>query len=218
MARRSVSVCTDKLFKVLVIGDLGVGKTSIILRYVNKLFDDTYKASIGVDFALKTIEWNTRTVVRLQFWDIAGQERIKNMSRAYYKGAMGAVVVFDVTHSPTLEAASEWKRDLDSKVCLDSGHPIPAVLLANKCDMKGWDGGFVSSLDRFCKDNGFLGWFETSAKDNINIDEASAFLVKQMMLCDIGLSNDEHHRDGIKVSHTPRETQSQSLCCWRPRL
>lgn len=68
-----MTVCTEELFKVLVIGDLGVGKSSIILRYVKKRFDEEYKASIGVDFALKTIEWDAKTVVRLQFWDIAGE-------------------------------------------------------------------------------------------------------------------------------------------------
>lgn len=86
------------------------------------------------------------------------------MSRVYYKEAMGAVVVFDITNSSTLEAASEWKQDLDTKVRLDSGQPIPAVLLANKCDLTGRDEALVSSLDSFCKDNSFLGWFETSAK------------------------------------------------------
>ncbi|XP_044023080.1 ras-related protein Rab-32 isoform X1 [Siniperca chuatsi] len=218
MAGISVTLCTDKLFKVLVIGDLGVGKSSIVLRYVNKRFDERYKASIGVDFALKTIEWDAKTVVRLQLWDIAGQERFKKMSRVYYKGAMGAVVVFDITKSSTLKAASEWKQDLDSKVCLDSGRPVPAVLLANKCDMTGRDRNLVSSLDSFCKDNRFMGWLETSAKDNINIDEAGAFLVKQMMLCDTGQFDEEHHRDEIKVSQDPAESQSQSSCCSRSRL
>lgn len=66
---------TDRLFKVLVIGDVGVGKSSIVVRYVKKRFGDNYKPSIGVDFALKTIEWDARTVVRLQFWDIAGELR-----------------------------------------------------------------------------------------------------------------------------------------------
>lgn len=86
------------------------------------------------------------------------------MSRVYYRGAMGAIVVFDMTKSSTLEAASEWKQDLDNKVCLDSGRPVPAVLLANKCDMTGRDRDLALSLDSFCKDNGFIGWFETSAK------------------------------------------------------
>ncbi|KAL7380628.1 hypothetical protein ABVT39_021035 [Epinephelus coioides] len=218
MAQSSGTVYTDKLFKVLVIGDPGVGKSSFVLRYVRKRFDENYRSDIGVDFALKRIEWDAKTVVRLQLWDIAGQERFKKMSRVYYKGAMGAVVVFDITNSSTLEAASEWKQDLDSKVCLDSGCPIPAVLLANKCDLTGRDRDLVSSLDSFCKDNNFMGWFETSAKDNINIDEAGALLVRQMMLCDTGLSNEEHRWDGIKVSQAPGESQSQSLCCWRPRF
>lgn len=86
------------------------------------------------------------------------------MSRVYYKGAMGALVVFDLTNSHSLEAAAQWKQDLDSKVCLQSGSPIPAVLLANKCDMKGRDNVLLSTLDRFCQDHGFSGWFETSAK------------------------------------------------------
>uniref|UniRef100_UPI0037E8C4A3 ras-related protein Rab-32 n=1 Tax=Semicossyphus pulcher TaxID=241346 RepID=UPI0037E8C4A3 len=210
----SSMTCSDKLFKVLVIGDLGVGKSSIILRYVKKQFDEGYKSSIGVDFALKTIEWDQRTVVRLQLWDIAGQERFKKMTRVYYKRAMGALVVFDITKSSTLEAALEWKKDLDSKLCLDSGRPVPAVLLANKCDMTGRNRDVVASLDSFCKDNNFLGWFQTSAKENINIDEAGAFLVKQMMLCDAGLSNEEEHcRDRIKVSQPPGESQSQTGCC-----
>lgn len=73
MAEGSVSVCTECLFKVLVIGERGVGKTSFITRYVNMRFKEEYKASIGVDFALKTIEWDNKTVVRLQLWDIAGK-------------------------------------------------------------------------------------------------------------------------------------------------
>ncbi|XP_074548957.1 ras-related protein Rab-32 [Halichoeres trimaculatus] len=217
MAGSTVVLFSDRLFKVLVIGDLGVGKSSIILRYVNKRFDGGYKSSIGVDFALKTIEWDPSTVVRLQLWDIAGQERFKKMSRVYYKGAMGALVVFDITDSSTLEAAAEWKKDLDSKLCLDSGTPIPAVLLANKCDMTGRDMDGVSSLDDFCAENSFVGWFETSAKENINIDEAGAFLVKQMMLCDAGLANEKDNRDGIKVSQPTGESPSQT-CCWRPHF
>uniref|UniRef100_A0A673BRJ9 Ras-related protein Rab n=1 Tax=Sphaeramia orbicularis TaxID=375764 RepID=A0A673BRJ9_9TELE len=198
-----------RLFKVLVIGDVGVGKSSIILRYVKRDFSENYKPSIGVDFALKTVEWDPNTVVRLQFWDIAGQERFKKMSRVFYKAAMGALVVFDITDSSSFEGASEWKRDLDSKVCLNSGCPIPAVLLANKCDLAGQ----ARDLDKFCKDNSFLGWFETSAKDNINVEEAGAFLVKHMMRCDTDLSDEERHGDGIKVDQALGDGRRRPLCC-----
>lgn len=110
--------------------------------------------------------------MEIYFLSSQGQERFKEMSRVYYKGAMGAIVVFDITNSSSLEAASEWKQDLDSKVCLTSGCPLPAVLLANKCDMKGKDRDLLSSLDSFCEDNSFMGWFETSAKVCITVFHA----------------------------------------------
>ncbi|XP_056152306.1 ras-related protein Rab-32 [Lampris incognitus] len=209
-----MAVCADQLFKVLVIGELGVGKSSVILRYVKKRFNGTYKASVGVDFAMKTVDWDPRTVVRLQLWDIAGQEQFKEMSRVFYKGAMGALVVFDLSKGSTLEAASAWKQDLDSKIRLESGGPIPAVLLANKCDLAEWDQNLCSSLDHFCKENSFLGWFETSAKDNVNIDEAALLLIQHMMQCRPGRSSEDDRKDGIKVNLVPEETcHSQSQCC-----
>ncbi|XP_054542363.1 ras-related protein Rab-32 isoform X1 [Pan troglodytes] len=156
----------EHLFKVLVIGELGVGKTSIIKRYVHQLFSQHYRATIGVDFALKVLNWDSRTLVRLQLWDIAGQERFGNMTRVYYKEAVGAFVVFDISRSSTFEAVLKWKSDLDSKVHLPNGSPIPAVLLANKCDQNKDSSQSPSQVDQFCKEHGFAGWFETSAKSS----------------------------------------------------
>ncbi|KAG2468218.1 ADGB protein, partial [Polypterus senegalus] len=94
-----------------------------------------------------------------------GQERFGNMTRVYYKEAIGAFVVFDVTRNATFEAVSKWKHDLDSKVKLPNGRPIPAVLLANKCDQKKEGiGNSAADMDHFCKEYGFIGWFDTSAK------------------------------------------------------
>uniref|UniRef100_A0A672FH79 Ras-related protein Rab n=1 Tax=Salarias fasciatus TaxID=181472 RepID=A0A672FH79_SALFA len=151
----------ELLFKVLVIGDLGVGKTSIIKRYVHQIFSQHYRATIGVDFALKVLQWDSDTVVRLQLWDIAGQERYGNMTRVYYREAVGALVVFDVTRASTFDAVLKWKDDLDSKVTLNHRRPVPAVLLANKSDQLASQ---QPKLDSFCRENGFVGWFETSAK------------------------------------------------------
>lgn len=86
------------------------------------------------------------------------------MTRVYYKEAVGAFVVFDVTRGSTFEAVSKWKHDLDSKVKLANGSPIPSVLLANKCDQKKEGYKDTTLMDNFCKETGFLGWFETSAK------------------------------------------------------
>uniref|UniRef100_G3NB45 Ras-related protein Rab n=1 Tax=Gasterosteus aculeatus TaxID=69293 RepID=G3NB45_GASAC len=173
----------ERLLKVLVIGDLGVGKTSLIKRYVHRVFSQHYRATIGVDFALKMLSWDQKTVVRLQLWDIAeGQERYGNMTRVYYREAVGALVVFDMTRLSTFQAVLKWKEDLDSKVALSNGTPVPAVLLANKCDQRSH--GLcpkLPKLENFSRQCGFVGWYETSAKDDTNIDAAVTCLVESIM-------------------------------------
>lgn len=189
---------------MLVIGDLGVGKTSVIKRYVHQIFSQHYRATIGVDFALKVIQWDNNTVVRLQLWDIAGQERYGNMTRVYYREAVGALVVFDVTRASTFEAVLKWKDDLDSKVTLNHGRPVPVVLLANKSDQLP---SHSPKLDSFCRENGFVAWFETSAKENTNIEEAAHCLVEHI------LNNEESpalEREPTSLilsgySHSPRD-------------
>uniref|UniRef100_A0A8B9JX51 RAB32a, member RAS oncogene family n=1 Tax=Astyanax mexicanus TaxID=7994 RepID=A0A8B9JX51_ASTMX len=144
---------------------------------------------------------------------ILGQERFGNMTRVYYKEAVGAFVVFDVTRSSTFEAVSKWKHDLDSKVKLANGNPIPSVLLANKCDQKKDGANNASLMDTFCKETGFLGWFETSAKENINVDEAARFLVENILLNDKGLPYEESNGDRIKLDQEPLPGEIKSGCC-----
>jgi len=178
----------EYLYKVLVVGDIGTGKTSIIKRFVHNIFSANYKSTIGVDFALKVIRWDDKSEVRLQLWDIAGQERFGNMTRVYYKEAVGAMVVFDATRPATFEAVTKWKSDIDAKVTLPpNDSPIPVVLLANKCDLPDASEFLKNKpqMDQFCVDNGFIGWFETSAKDNVNIDKAAKFLVQAILDTDV---------------------------------
>lgn len=135
------------------------------------------------------------------------------MTRVYYKEALGAFVVFDLSRSSTFEAVLKWKSDLDSKVHLPNGSPIPAVLLANKCDQKKDTNHSPSQMDQFCKEHGFTGWFETSAKDNINIDEATRFLVGNMLANQQNFPNEENDTDKIKLVDQPLTTKPQSQCC-----
>jgi GTPase SAR1 family protein len=105
----------------------------------------------------------------------------------YYKEAVGAMIVFDVTRVSTFEAVAKWKADIDAKVTYGADEkPIPVVLLANKCDLA--KEGFVKTaneMDKYVKENNFLSWFETSAKDNINIDKAAKCLVAHILDNDI---------------------------------
>ncbi|XP_064215429.1 ras-related protein Rab-32 isoform X1 [Tribolium castaneum] len=204
----------DHLYKILVIGDLGAGKTSIIKRYVHRFFTQHYRATIGVDFALKVLNWDDNTLIRLQLWDIAGQERYGNMTRVYYKEAVGAFIVFDVTRTNTFESVAKWKSDLDSKVQLSDGSPIPCVLLANKCDQQ--KEGLVNhpnKMDEYCKENGFTTWFETSAKDNINIDEAANALVAKILENDTLLNVDSlKDEDKFSISKEPSAQRNGKMC------
>ncbi|KAK3088250.1 hypothetical protein FSP39_016595 [Pinctada imbricata] len=207
----------EHLYKILVIGELGTGKTSIIKRYVHQFFSQHYRATIGVDFALKVLNWDADTIVRLQLWDIAGQERFGNMTRVYYKEAVGCFIVFDVTRASTFDAVVKWKSDLDSKVQLSDSSPVPCVLLANKCDQA--KEGLVNNanqMDEFCKEKGFVGWFETSAKENINIDDAARFLVNQILTNDKNIRADEEDRDRITLENnrdSSREKEKKGGCC-----
>ena len=203
----------EHLYKILVIGELGTGKTSIIKRYVHQFFTPHYRATIGVDFALKVLNWDQNTLVRLQLWDIAGQERFGNMTRVYYKEAVGAFVVFDLTRLSTFEAVTKWKADLDSKVLLSNGKPIPAVLLANKCDLgsEEFDKGTAQQLDAYCKEKGFLGWYKTSAKENMGIDDAAKCLVTEI-LSNNELNEPPQHENVVPLDD-PLPQKSSKSCC-----
>uniref|UniRef100_H2YN08 Ras-related protein Rab n=1 Tax=Ciona savignyi TaxID=51511 RepID=H2YN08_CIOSA len=202
----------EYLFKVLVIGEIGVGKTSVIKRYVHQIFSQHYRATIGVDFALKVIHWDGDTLIRLQLWDIAGQERFGNMTRVYYREAVGAFIVFDATRASTFEAVNKWKNDLDNKVTLPDGRNIPTVLLGNKIDQMR--GGLVSNkqqMDTYCKEKGFAAWFETSAKANINIDEAAKFLVGKILENERTYSHKDTGADSLDLNDD--DIDDKTGCC-----
>nr|AMZ00344.1 Ras superfamily small GTPase Rab32 [Nilaparvata lugens] len=217
--QQALSDRRESLFKILVIGELGAGKTSIIKRYVHEFFSQNYRATIGVDFALKVLNWDQNTVVRLQLWDIAGQERFGNMTRVYYKEAVGALIVFDVTRAATFDAVLKWKQDLDSKVQLPDGSPIPCILLANKCDQP--KEGIVNDkekMNEYCKQNNFSDWFETSAKENINIDNAAKCLVEKILQNEKFNQKGDSQKDGNRVSLGGRgqaelQDGKKKFCC-----
>jgi len=200
-----------------VIGELGTGKTSIIKRYVHQFFSQNYRATIGVDFALKVLNWDTNTLIRLQLWDIAGQERFGNMTRVYYKEAVGAFIVFDANRSATFDAVMRWKTDLDSKVSLPDGSKIPCVLLANKCDLP--PEGPISdpnAMDEFCQEKGFSGWYLTSAKDNVNVEDAARFLVRKILESQDSIIADEPDPDRAILTDYPIPTGQpvrRKFCC-----
>jgi small GTP-binding protein len=143
--------------KILVVGNIGAGKTAIVQRYAGNGFTENYKATIGVDFAVKN---------DVTLWDIAGQERFGNMTTTYYRGAEGAIVVVDWTNRDSINAAEKWIYDLNSKI------DVPIVLFANKCDKPS-----VVNYEDVDTIRGVIGWKRTSAKTEEGIHEGVNMLI-----------------------------------------
>lgn len=181
------------LFKIIVIGDYAVGKTSLIRRYTQSTFSTNYKLTIGVDFALKDLQHTPNHEIKLQLWDIAGHERHSSMSHVFFKHAIACICVYDVTRPGTKESVVKWKHDVDSKVRLSSGENIPAILFANKSDLLSGevnldDIEIEEELDLFCKEHGFTGWELTSAKEDVGIDGG----IERLKEAILGLEEAEH--------------------------
>ena len=114
----------DYLFKILLIGDAAVGKSSILLRYADNIFNEAYMSTIGIDFRIKDFNMDNK-LIKLQIWDTAGQERFKNLTSTYYKGAHGVIFVFDTTDPTSFESIDEWVNDVERH----AGEDIEKVLL-----------------------------------------------------------------------------------------
>jgi len=182
--------------KVLVVGDVATGKTSVIKRYVRNTFSRDYVTTIGVDFALKRVKVDD-VDLNVQLWDIAGQEMFTGLSRIFYTHAVAAIIVYDLFQPDTFQSAANWKKDIDAKVFLPSGNKIPVLLLGNKDDLleeKNGDGrqpdpqdpsakrsGAIpvsdEEIQRFVKEHNFFAHFKCSAKTGHNIRQACANLV-----------------------------------------
>jgi small GTP-binding protein len=161
--------------KILIVGDSGVGKSSILLRYTSETFTTNYIATIGIDFKLKKIVIDGKDY-KLQIWDSAGQERFLSLTRNYFRGAMGIVVVYDVTRGETFEMITKWMYDINS-YCDTS---IPVVLVGNKIDMKG-ERVISSREGRELAEMFKVFFFECSSKDGTNIEEIFDYISKEIV-------------------------------------
>jgi len=158
------------LLKVIVLGDSGVGKTALLDRFVNNVFRTRYKATIGADFVTQEIEVSKGRLVTLQIWDTAGQERFNSLGNSFYRGADCCIFVFDVSVPQTLKSLEVWKREFELQA-EDSSTIYTYICIGNKIDLED---RLVTTEDgkRWCKDNGMLHYFETSAKTAENVSEA----------------------------------------------
>lgn len=159
------------LLKVIILGDAGVGKTSLLKQYVNHQFTHQYKATIGADFLMKEIILDGQAV-QLQLWDTAGQEKFHSLGAAFYRNAECCILVFDQTDPKTFETIDTWRSEFLTQLNPSDPENFPFVVLGNKCDRESDIKVNEQKVKSYCSQKNNISYFETSAKDNVNIDLA----------------------------------------------
>jgi small GTP-binding protein len=156
----------DYSLKVVVVGDSGVGKTCLLIRFVRDVFDEDSQPTLGVEFLTKIVE-TQRHRIQLQLWDTAGQELFRAVTRGYYRGSAGALVLFDLTSRDTFENVTHWLQDIKDVARSD----VVTLLIGNKADLTDKRQVSYDEADSFAKANSML-YFETSAKTGANVSES----------------------------------------------
>merc|ERR1712150_118274 len=164
----------DVEFKLMMLGDSGVGKTAILRRYCDDTFDAKWINTIGIDFKMKHVEIEDKKV-RLQIWDTAGQERFQAMAHSFYRGAAGILLVYDITSLESFEHVEKWMTSISTHGSDD----VIVTLIGNKRDITNHRNVSVSKGENLAKQYG-IDFFETSAKTKENIDEAFANLSEKV--------------------------------------
>lgn len=163
------------MFKVLLLGDAGVGKTSLMWRFSDDVFNHTYISTIGIDFKLRTIDVEGKKV-RLQVWDTAGQERFHAISVSYYRTAAGIMLVYDITRRSSFENIAKWLRKIDEHAKED----VIKLLIGNKRDMHQHRAVKREEGEKLANEYD-MSFFETSAKENESINEAFECIAEEIM-------------------------------------
>ncbi|OVA00135.1 Small GTPase superfamily [Macleaya cordata] len=212
MARR-VDEEYDYLFKVVLIGDSGVGKSNLLSRFTRNEFCLESKSTIGVEFATRTLQVEGKTI-KAQVWDTAGQERYRAITSAYYRGALGAILVYDVTKPTTFENVGRWLKELREHA--DSN--IVIMLIGNKTDLKHLRGVATEDAQSFAEKEG-LSFIETSALEATNVEKAFQTILGEVYrkISKKSLSSQEPAANNIKEGKTivvsGTDTTTKKSCC-----
>ncbi|KAF3794520.1 Ras-related protein [Nymphaea thermarum] len=203
----------DYLFKLVLVGDSGVGKSNILSRFTRNEFNLESKSTIGVEFATRAIQVDGK-VIKAQIWDTAGQERYRAITSAYYRGAVGALLVYDITKQSTFENVNRWLKELRDH----ADASIVIMLIGNKSDLHHMRAVSTEDAQQFSQRE-VLSFLETSALDATNVDKAFQTILSEIhrIVVKKSLASGESAGNGIKEGKTilvnqPDPAVSKSCC------
>jgi Ras-related protein Rab-11A len=206
----------DYLFKVVLIGDSGVGKSNLLSRFTRNEFCLESKSTIGVEFATRSIQVDGKTI-KAQIWDTAGQERYRAITSAYYRGAVGALLVYDITKNVTFENVERWLKELRDHADAN----IVIMLVGNKSDLRHLRSVQTDDAQQFCEKEG-LSFIETSALESTNVELAFQRILTEIyhIVSKKSLASDDNPNkpgEGVKIVVSPEnDTTSEKkkpACC-----
>jgi len=182
------------MLKIIVLGESGVGKTSLLVRYVQDKFTLNTKSTIGASFLQKRVDLDDGQVATCQIWDTAGQERFAGLGTQFFRGSDGVIFVYDVTKRETFDALEQWRKTFLIQAGEEGNENFPMLIIGNKIDL---DNRAVSTkeLQEWCKSHGSLIGLETSVKDCINVDKAFQTIVQMIV--------DRMEPDAINIKYEP---------------
>jgi len=198
----------DYLFKLLLIGDSGVGKSCLLLRFADDTYTESYISTIGVDFKIRTIELEGKTI-KLQIWDTAGQERFRTITSSYYRGAHGIIVVYDVTDEESFVNVKQWLSEIDRY----ASENVHRLLVGNKCDMTTKKIVDYTRAKEYADGLG-IPFLETSAKNSTNVEQAFLTMAAEIRnRIGSGSAASDTRSSNVKINASTPVKQSEGGCC-----
>lgn len=200
----------DYLFKLLIIGDSGVGKSCLLLRFADHMYTESYISTIGVDFKIRTIDLDGKTI-KLQIWDTAGQERFRTITSSYYRGAQGIIIVYDVCDEDSYKNVRSWLHEVD-RYASDN---ICKLLVGNKCDRVSFKVISYETAKDFA-DMLDIPFIETSAKASTNVEKAfltMAAEIKNKQASRLAQQGSSTSASTVKVGGGTSVSKADGGCC-----
>ena len=170
-----MSDLNENVYKLLLLGDSTVGKTCFLIKYTDQSFQDIHMATIGLDYRVKTMKLKNNKEVKIQIWDTAGQDRFRSITKNYYKGSHGIILIYDITNRRTFENVQQWI----SQIREETSQNVVIYLIGNKIDMKEERKVSTEEGKKLADELG-LPFMETSAKEGININEVFDDIVERV--------------------------------------